>query len=134
MSYRSGPGEDDQRPSECPATGPVAPGRSVAEAVECGTARFVDLTAASGAVTPVYLVIAAADEPAASLTYTDVHRLPELQNGLAYLGQDVDTVRVRTSPDRRQVVEEHVSHLDSQTSLATFEFSGRRFSLSVRLG
>jgi hypothetical protein len=102
--------------------------------VECGTARFVDLTAASGTVTPVYLVVSADTEPAASLTHTDVHQLPELQNGLAYLGSDVDSVRVRTHPDRRQAVEEHVSHLDSQTSLSAFEFSGRRFSLSVRLG
>jgi hypothetical protein len=134
MSYRSGPGEDEQRPSECPADGPVDPGRSVAEAVECGTARFVDLTAVSGAVTPVYVVLAAADTPAASLTHTDVHQLPELRNGLAYLGPDVDTVRVRTTPDRRQAVEEHVTHLDSLTSLPAFEFGSTAFSLSVRLG
>lgn len=134
MSYRSGPGGEDQRPNTCPADGPVEPGRSVVEAVECNTARFVDLSGASGGVTPVHLVVSEAGGQTASLTRTDVFGLPELQNGLAYLGPDVDSVRVRTRSDRRQNVREHVTSLTEQTSLDGFEFGGCKFALEVQLG
>lgn len=134
MSYRSGPDGEDQRPSDCPPDGPVDPGRSVVEAVECNTARFVDLSGASGGVTPVHLVVSDADGQTASLTRTDVLGLPELQNGLAYFGPGVDSVRVRTRSDRRQNVREHVTALAEQTSLDGFDFGGRKFALDVQLG
>jgi len=135
MSYRSGPGGDDQRPTSCPADGPVEPGRVVVEAVECNTARFVDLTGASGGVTPAHLVVSDADgEPTTALDRTQVLSLPELQNGLAYFGPDVDSVRVRTHPDRRVNVREHVAALEEQSETDSFEFGGRAFSLAVQLG
>jgi hypothetical protein len=134
MVHRSGPGEEDQRPTGCPPDGPVDPGRSVVDAVECNTARFVDLSEASGGVTPVHLVVSETEGQTASLTRTDVLGLPELQNGLAYFGPGVDSVRVRTGSHRRQNVREHASALAEQTSLEGFEFGGREFALDVQLG
>ena len=134
MSYRSGPGGDDQRPTACPADGPLEPGRSVVEAVECNTARFVDLSGASGGVTPVHLVVSDASGETTSIDRTQVLSLPELQNGLAYFGPDVDSVRVRTHPDRRVNVREHVAALEDQSATGRFEFGGREFSLAVQLG
>jgi|AntRauMinimDraft_4_1070384.scaffolds.fasta_scaffold00095_35 hypothetical protein len=134
MSYRSGPGGDDQQPTVCPADGPVEPGRSVVEAVECNTARFVDLSGVSGGVTPVHLVVSGADGETTTLERTQVLSLPELQNGLAYFGPDVDSVRVRTHPDRRVNVREHVTALEEQSASSGFEFGGREFSLAVQLG
>ena len=134
MSYRSGPAGDDQRPTACPADGPVEPGRSVAEAVECNTARFVDLSEASGGVTPVHLVVSASSGETTALDRTQVLSLPELQNGLAYLGPGVDSVRVRTHPDRRVNVREHVAALEEQSESDGFEFGGREFALDVQLG
>jgi len=134
MSYRSGSGGDDQRPSACPADGPIEPGRSVVEAVECNTARFVDVSGASGGVTPVHLVVSDADAETATIDRTQVLSLPELQNGLAYFGPDVDTVRVRTHSDRRVNVREHVTALEEQSETDGFEFGGREFSLDVQLG
>ena|SRR6056297_3054831 len=135
MSYRSGPGGDDQQPTACPADGPVEPGRSVVEAVECNTARFIDLSGVSGGVTPVHLVVSGAGvETTTTLDRTQVLSLPELQNGLAYFGPGVDSVRVRTHPDRRVNVREHVTALEEQSESGGFEFGGREFSLAVQLG
>jgi len=134
MAYRSGSGRDDQRPSTCPADGPVEPGRSVVEAVECQTARFVDLSGASGGVTPVHLVVSETDGETTPVDRTQVFSLPELQNGLAYFGPDVDSVRVRTHPDRRVNVREHVTALEEQSATGGFEFGGCEFSLGVQLG
>jgi hypothetical protein len=134
MSYRSGPGGDDQQPTACPADGPVEPGRSVVEAVECNTARFVDISGSSGGVTPVHLVVPDTSGETTTLDRTQVFSLPELQNGLAYFGPGVDTVRVRTHPDRRVNVREHVTALEEQSESARFEFGGREFSLAVQLG
>jgi hypothetical protein len=134
MSYRSGPGRDDQRPAACPADGPIEPGRAVVEAVECNTARFVDLTGDSGGVTPVHLVVSDARGETASLERTQVLALPELQNALAYFGPDVDSVRVRTHPGRRENVREHVTALEGRAGANGFEFGGRAFSLAVQLG
>jgi len=104
------------------------------EAVECNTARFVDLSGASGGVTPVHLVVADASGETAALDRTQVFSLPELQNGLAYFGPDVDSVRVRTHPDRRVNVREHVTALEEQSESGGFEFGGREFSLAVQFG
>ena len=136
MSSRRGPGGDDQRPSACPADGPVEPGRAVVEAVECNTARFVDLGGASGGDTPAHLVVsdAGGETTTTELDRTQVLSLPELQNGLAYLGPGVDSVRVRTRPDRRTNVQEHVAALEEQAEADGFEFGERAFSLAVRLG
>jgi len=134
MSQNGAPGAGDADPAECPADGPLSPGRSVVDAVECNTARFVDLTRESGGVTPVYLVVCDADDADASLSRTDVTALPELHNGVAYLGSETDSVRVRTRPERRVQLEEHLAELSAGGEHDTFEFAGCRFGVDVLRG
>jgi hypothetical protein len=57
---------------------------------------------------------------------------PEVQNAVAYFGEQTDSVRVRTRSDRRLAVEEHVEAMREQGS--AFEFAGRRFDLEVVAG
>ena len=134
MSQNGAPGADDAGPTQCPADGPLPPGRSVEDAVECNTARFVDLTRDAGGVAPVYLVVCDVDERGTSLTRTEVVALPELQNGLAYLGRGTDSVRVRTHPERRVQLEEHVEALSSRDEHDAFEFADRQFTVDVVRG
>ena len=133
MSHYSASGPDDASPGDCPPDGPLDAGRSVVTAVECNTARFVDLTHESGGVEPTYLVLTAANRPGTSLTRTDVYAMPELQNAIAYFGPGTDSVRVQTRADRRRALREHLAALHDGGS-STFEFSDRRFALDVVLG
>lgn len=133
MSHYGAPGADDSV-HQCTPDGPLAPGRSVVDAVECNTARFIDLTRDTGDISPTYLVLTDADDPGASLTRTDVCGAPELQNAVAYFGADTDSVRVRTLSDRRVALDEHVSALSERGECDAFEFAGCRFALDVVVG
>ncbi|WP_232701613.1 hypothetical protein [Halobacterium wangiae] len=133
MSHFRTSGPSDAGPGDCPADGPVEPGRSVVSAVECNTARFVDLTGKSGGIDPTYLVLTTAEEADTSLSRTDVYALPELQNALAYLGPGTNSVRVQTCADRRKLLGEHVASL-ADGGGPTFEFADRQFDLDVLLG
>ncbi|MFB6072393.1 MAG: hypothetical protein ABEJ88_05425 [Halobacterium sp.] len=104
------------------------------DAVECNTARFVDLAGDTVSVSPTYLVLKDGADRAVSLSRTEVCALPELQNGLAYFGESVDSVRVRTLPDRHENVREHVAALSRGERGDCFEFGGRRFCAEVVLG
>ena len=135
MSHTGTSGPDDYPPTNCHPDGPLEPGRSVVEAVECGSARFLTLTHATGGVTPAYLVLTVAEAgPATPLSSTDVLSMPEIQNALAYFGRGVESVRVQTQPERRVALREHVDALREDATDAVFEFAGRRFDLEVVLG
>lgn len=136
MSYSGAPGPGDPGPAQCRADGPLEPGRSVVEAVECDSARFVDLSHSSGGIQPTYLVLQATspDDDATTLSSTDVLSVPEVQNAVAFYGEETDSVRVRTRPDRRVAVEEHVEALRERRAGSTFEFAGRCFDLEVVAG
>jgi hypothetical protein len=135
MSYLGASGPNDYPSSDCAPDGQVEPGRSVVEAVGCGSARFLTLTHATGGVTPTYLVLTAVDGGSTmSLSSTDVMTMPELQNALAYFGPNVESVRVQTQSERRTAVREHVEALERDAPNDTFEFGGRRFELDVVLG
>lgn len=135
MSYSGAPGPGDPGPAQCRADGPIEPGRSVVEAVECDSARFVDLSHASGGIQPTYLVLlAASDDDATQLSPTDVQSIPEVQNAVAFYGEQTDSVRVRTRTDRRVAVEEHVTALRERRTGSVFEFGGRCFELEVVAG
>lgn len=134
MSYSGAPGPGDPGPAQCSADGPLDPGRSVIEAVECDSARFVDLAPDGGGIQPTYLVLLGVDddEDVTQLSSTEVFLAPEVQNAVAYFGEQTDSVRVRTRSDRRLAVEEHVEAMREQGS--AFEFAGRRFDLEVVAG
>lgn len=133
MSYSGAPGPGDPGPAQCSADGPLEPGRCVSESVECDSARFVALAHASGGLQPTFLVLTATDvDDAVPLSATDVLSVPELHNAIAYYGESTDSVRVRTQPDRRTAVTEHVEALRERG--AAFEFAGRRFGLNVVAG
>lgn len=134
MSHFRASGPDDASPGDCPADGPVDPGRSVVAAVECNTARFVDVTHESGGVEPTYLVLTSATEAGATLSRTDVHTIPELQNAIAYFGPDTDSVRVQTRPKRRKILREHLAALEENSTSTSFEFAEQTFDLDVVLG
>ncbi|AHG05256.1 hypothetical protein HALDL1_08795 [Halobacterium sp. DL1] len=133
MSHFRTSGPPDTDPGECPANGPLEPGRSVVEAVECNTARFVDLTGTSGGVVPTYLVLTGAERANVSLSGTEVYALPEIQNALAYFGPETNSVRVHTCPERRTLLNEHVAAL-TDGGESTVEFADRTFDLDVVLG
>jgi len=132
MSHYGTSGPKDATPGDCPPDGPLDAGRSVVTAVECNTARFVDLTHDAVGVEPTYLVLTAADRPGIPLSRTDVFAMPELQNAIAYFGPDTDSVRVQTRSDRRRPLREHLRALGD--SPGSFEFSNCRFDLEVVVG
>ena len=135
MSHLGASGSDDSPFADCTPDGPLEPGRSVVEAVECDSARFLTLTHATGGITPTYLVLTAAeDESATPLSSTDVLSMPEIQNALAYLGGGVESVRVQTQSERRVALREHVDALGAEVAGDVFEFAGRTFDLEVVLG
>ena len=134
MSHSGAPGSGDPGTAQCSADGPLDPGRSAVEAVECDSARFVNLAHASEGIQPTYLVLTDSDGDATQLSLTDVLSMPEIQNAVAYFGADTDSVRVRTQPGRRVALEEHVDALTDRNSASVFEFSGRTFELSVVVG
>jgi len=134
MSHSGAPGSGDPGTARCSADGPLDAGRSAVEAVECDSARFVNLTHSSGGVQPTYLVLTASDAESTQLTLTDVLSMPELQNAVAYFGSDTDSVRVRTQPSRRAALREHVDALADRDPAPAFAFGGRRFELSVVVG
>jgi hypothetical protein len=104
------------------------------EAVECDSARFVNLAHSGRGVQPTYLVLTDSDADATQLSLTDVLSMPEIQNAVAYFGADTESVRVRTQSGRRVALEEHVEALAERSPDPAFEFGGRRFELSVVLG
>ncbi|WP_232688455.1 hypothetical protein [Halobacterium zhouii] len=134
MSHLGSPGSDGPPLADCRPDGPLPPGRSVVDAVECGSARFLTLTHATGGVTPTYLVLTADDddESATPLSSTDVLSMPEIQNAIAYFGSGVESVRVQTQSARRVALREHVDALGGEDS--AFAFAGRTFHLDVVLG
>lgn len=134
MSYSGAPGAGDPGPAQCRADGPLEPGRSAVEAVECDSARFVDMAHASGGIQPTYLVLEASDGEGKPLSSTDLLSMPEIQNAVAYFGENTDSVRVRTQADRRVALEEHVEALRERERGASFEFAGRCFDLEVVAG
>ncbi|MCG1002815.1 MULTISPECIES: hypothetical protein [Halobacterium] len=134
MSHSGVPGSGDPGTTPCPADGPLDPGRSAVEAVECNSARFVNLAHSSRGVQPTYLVLTDSDVDGTQLSLTDVLSMPEIQNAVAYFGADTDSVRVRTQSGRRKALEEHVDALAERSSAPAFEFGDRCFELSVVLG
>lgn len=134
MSHSGAPGSGDPGTAQCSADGPLDPGRSAVEAVECDSARFVNLAHASEGIQPTYLVLTDSDGDATQLSLTDVLSMPEIQNAVAYFGTDTDSVRVRTQPGRRVALEEHVDALAERIPGPAFEFGGRTFELSVVVG
>jgi hypothetical protein len=135
MSHSGAPGRGDPGPAQCSADGPLDAGRCVVEAVECDSARFVDLAHASGGLQPTFLVLTESDaEDPVQLSTTDVLSVPELQNAVAYNGESADSVRVRTQPDRRRAVTEHVEALREHAAGTVFDFAGQRFNLKVVAG
>lgn len=134
MSYFRTSGPGGATPDDCQADGPLEAGRCVVSAVECNSARFVDLTGDALGGEPTYLVLTAVDGSGTSLSRTDVYAVPELHNAIAYLGPETDSVRVQTRPDRRRTLREHLAALEGTGSPSTFEFADRRFELDVVLG
>ena len=134
MSHSGAPGSGDPGTDQCSADGPLDPGRSAVDAVECDSARFVNLAHASGGVQPTYLVLTDSGADATQLSLSDVLSMPEVQNAVAYFGAATDSVRVRTQPGRRVALEEHVDALAERSPDPAFEFGGRRFELSVVVG
>ena len=135
MSHLGASGPADHPPADCSPDGPLEPGRSVVEAVECNSARFLTLTHATSGVTPTYLVLTTTETDAAtSLSTTDVLSMPEMQNALAYLGSGVESVRVQMQSERRSALREHVRTLRGDSPDDAFEFAGRQFDLEVVLG
>ncbi|MGB9966055.1 hypothetical protein [Halobacterium hubeiense] len=103
-------------------------------AVECDSARFVNLAHASDGIQPTSLVLTDSDAEATPLSPTEVLSMPELQNAVAYFGENTDSVRVRTQSERRAALEEHVDALHERAPTPAFEFGGRSFELSVVVG
>ncbi|WP_336036756.1 hypothetical protein [Halobacterium yunchengense] len=134
MSHSGAPGPGDPGPTQCVADGPLEPGRSAVEAVECDSARFVAMAHASGGIQPTYLVLTAADGEPTQLEVTDVLSVPEVQNALAYFGEHTDSVRVRTRAERRVAVEEHVRALRNREDGEVLQFGGCTFDLDVVVG
>jgi len=134
MSYSGTPGSGNPGPARCSDDGPLDAGRSAVEAVECDSARFVSMAHASSGLQPTYLVLTASDREATRLSATDVLTMPEVQNAVAYFGEETESVRVRTRPDRRSPLREHVAALSDRTPAPAFEFADRRFELTVVVG
>ncbi len=134
MPYSGASGPGDPGPAQCSDDGPLDAGRAAVEAVECDSARFVSLAHASGGLQPTYLVLTNSDREATLLSATDVLSVPEIQNAIAYFGEETDSVRVRTQPGRRKALEEHVDALAERSQAPAFEFANRRFELSVIAG
>lgn len=129
----SRPGESGSTGPEtvrCTADGPVEPGRAVVRAVECNSARFVDLVHEPSGDRPTMLVLTDSTRESVRLSETDVFRVPELRNSVAYFGDETTSVRVRTLPERCSVLRNYVDSLRETPSTA-FAFAGRHFDLHV---
>jgi hypothetical protein len=114
----------------CTDDGPVDAGRAVVRAVECNSARFVDLARESAAEQPTTLMLTDANGDATPLSEPDVTRVPELRNAVAYFGLETTSIRVKTLSERSPMLREYVDSL-RETPAAVFEFAGRQFDLRV---
>lgn len=129
----TGPFGANDPPVPCAADGPVSPTGRVLEAVECDTARYVALAPAAMDVNLTYLILTRTDESGTPLSYGDISDIPELQNGLAHFGPRAESVRVLTHPGRRRYLTAAVDEFDEERN-RTFQYSGERFELGVRIG
>jgi hypothetical protein len=130
MSLPGESGSSDPETVRCAADGPVEPGRAVVSAVECNSARFVDLVEEAVEDRPTTLILTSSARDATPLSAADVCRIPELRNAVAYFGDGTKSVRVRTLSERGPVLREYVDSLRESQSGA-FEFADRQFDLHV---
>lgn len=130
MSLPGDPGSPGTETVRCEPTGPIDPSRSVIRAVECNSARFVDLVRDETSIRPTSLVLTATSREPTALSETDLCRVPELQNAVAFYGRETQSVRVRTRKRRAGMLREYVGSLRDDPEHA-FGFESSRFDLHV---
>lgn len=130
MSLPSDPGSSGPETAPCQPTGPLDPGRSVVRAVECNSARYVDLVRDETSARPTSLILTDTKRETTPLSETDLCRVPELQNAVAFYGPETKSVRIRTRKRRASMLREYVDSLRERPENA-FGFEERRFDFHV---